>query len=172
MVKKISNNKSKSEGKYKALFMASRDAVMTLEPPSWKFTSGNPAAIKMFKVKNEAEFLSYEPWKLSPTIQPDGQLSAEKAKKMIEEALKEGINFFEWRHKRINGEEFLVEVLLSRVQQGNKVFLYASVRDITERKKAQEDLEKFNKIMIDRELKMEELQKELAELKNKIKNQN
>lgn len=32
-----------SEGRYKVLFESSRDAIMTLEPPNWMFTSGNPA---------------------------------------------------------------------------------------------------------------------------------
>ena len=29
---------------------------MTLEPPSWRFTSGNPATVKMFGAKNEEDF--------------------------------------------------------------------------------------------------------------------
>lgn len=141
------------EGKYRALFMASRDAVMTLEGPSWKFTSGNPATIEMFKAKNEAEFLSFEPWKLSPEFQPDGRSSDKKAKEMIEKAMREGSNFFEWTHKRLNGENFFAEVLLSRVECDESAFLHALVRDITERKKIEEKLkeqeeEKF-KIIFD-----------------------
>ena len=123
------------DDKYRALFMASRDAVMTLEGPSWKFTSGNPATIEMFKAKDEAEFLSYEPWKLSPNLQPDGHSSDKKAKEMIEKAMHDGTNFFEWTHKRLNGEIFFAEVLLSKVAHDGKMFLHAVVRDITERKK-------------------------------------
>ncbi|MFH0739872.1 MAG: PAS domain S-box protein [bacterium] len=161
------NKESTSDDKYRALFMASRDAVMTLEPPSWRFTSGNPATIKMFKAKDEAEFLSCEPWKLSPNKQPDGQPSDEKAKEMIEKAMKEGVNLFEWVHKRVDGEEFFAEVLLSRVEQGGKVFLYASVRDITERKEIQNNIEKLNKVMIGRELAMKKLKQKIAELESK-----
>ena len=80
--------------KYRHLYEKSRDAIMILEPPSWKFTAGNPAAIKMFKVKNEEEFVSCEPWKLSPERQPDGRASDEKAKEMIEKAIREGFNLF------------------------------------------------------------------------------
>jgi PAS domain S-box-containing protein len=130
----------KSEDKYRGLFVSSHDAIMTLESPTWKFTSGNPATIEMFKVKNEAEFLTYEPWKLSPEYQPDGRISDEKAKEMIETAMRKGSNFFEWTHKRANGEEFLANVLLSRVEQGEKVFVHATVRDITEQKRLEEEL--------------------------------
>ena len=125
---------------YKDLFMANRDAIMTLEPPHWRFTSGNPAAIHMFRAKDEQDFLSHEPWKLSPETQPDGQPSGEKAKAMIENAMQEGSNFFEWTHRRANGEDFFAEVLLSKVESRRGDFLHATVREITERKKLEEEV--------------------------------
>lgn len=155
-----------TEEKYLSLFMTSREALMTLVSPAWKFTSGNPAAVKMFKAKNEAELLSYGPWKLSPARQPDGQSSDKKSKAMIAKAMKEGVNLFEWVHKRITGEEFFAEVLLSKIKQAGKVFLLASVQDITEREKEKTALEKMNKLMVDRELKMIELKNEINKLKN------
>jgi len=132
-----------SEDRYKAIFLASRDAIMTLEPPSWRFTSGNPATIEMFRTKNEGNFLTYEPWRLSPEFQPDGRDSVTKAKDMIEKAMQEGSNFFEWMHRRADGEDFFAEVLLSRVEQGGKAFLHAVVRDITERKKLEEKIKGY-----------------------------
>jgi PAS domain S-box-containing protein len=168
-LKIVPGSNKNSEEKYRRLFMFSRDAVMTLEPPSWTFTSGNPTAIKMFNAKNEAEFLSYEPWRLSPKIQPDKQPSATKARAMIGIALKKGVNLFEWVHKRIDGEEFYAEVLLSKVEQGGKIFLFASVRDITERKKIQDTLERLNHLMVGRELKMIELKRHITELSGKNK---
>jgi len=138
----------RSEEKYRSLFESSRDAIMTLEPPSWRFTTGNPAAIEMFKAKNEDEFVSCEPWKLSPQRQPDGRASDEKAKEMIEKAMREGSNFFEWTHKRISGEEFPATVLLSRMEQDEKTFLQATVSDITERKEMQEKLLVSEKLIV------------------------
>ena len=132
-----------SADRYKALFLSSRDAIMTLEPPDWRFTSGNPATIKMFAVKSEGDFLLHDPWTLSPELQPDGRQSMEKAKAMIDQAMSQGLNLFEWTHKRANGEEFPAEVLLSKVEQGKKIFLHALVRDITERKKMEEKLKEF-----------------------------
>lgn len=129
------------EGRYRSLFNASRDAIMTIEPPSWKFTSGNPAAIIMFRAKDEQDFLSYEPWRLSPPLQPDGKKSIDKAKEMIEQAMRDGSNFFEWVHRRLDGEDFFADVLLSKVEYEDKTFLHALVRDITERKKAEKLLE-------------------------------
>lgn len=77
-----------SEKKYRGLFESSRDAIVTAEPPSWRFASGNPAAVKMFGAKSEKEFISFNPWELSPKRQPDGRDSVEKAKDMLETAIR------------------------------------------------------------------------------------
>jgi PAS domain S-box-containing protein len=134
-----------SETRYRNLFKSSHDAMMTLEPPSWKFTTGNPATVQMFLARDEAEFTSREPWSLSPELQPDGRDSGDKAKEMIETAMRDGTNFFEWTHKRLNGEDFPATVLLSKVELAGKVFLQATVRDITEQKRAEEALRQANK---------------------------
>lgn len=124
-----------TEDKYHSLFSEARDAIMTLEPPTWRFTDGNPATLKMFKAKNQAEFVACEPWRLSPKRQPDGRLSSEKAKEMIEK----GSNFFEWVHKRLNGEEFFANVRLSKLERGKNSFLHAEVRDISEDKRIENE---------------------------------
>jgi PAS domain S-box-containing protein len=59
---------------------------------------------------------------------------------MIEKAMKEGSNFFEWTHKRYKGEDFPATVLLSRVELKGRKFLQATVRDISKEKKAQEEI--------------------------------
>jgi PAS domain S-box-containing protein len=129
-----------NEEKYRNIFESSRDAFMILAPPTWRFTAANPATVEMFGAKNEEEIKANEPWKLSPVRQPDGRLSAEKAREMIDAAMREGSQFFEWTHRRLGGEEFLANVLLSRMQSAGKVFLQATVRDVTERRQAEEQL--------------------------------
>ena len=128
----------KSEEKYRGLFESSRDAFMTVELPSGRFSAGNAAALKMFGMKDEAELISHGPWELSPERQPDGRASVEKAGEFNETALRDGSCFFEWMHRRMGGEEFPADVLLTRTEQGGKMILHAAVRDITERKRAEE----------------------------------
>jgi len=129
-----------SEKKFKTLYDSAKDAIMILEPPTWKFTSGNPSTIQMFKAKNEKDFTSQPPWQYSPKRQPDGKLSSTKAREMITAAMKKGTIFFEWTHKRLNGEEFAATVLLTRMKLHNKLILQATVRDITERKDAESSI--------------------------------
>ena len=129
--KKAASTIMQSEERYRSLFETSHNAIMTLSPPDWRFTSGNSAMLETFGLEDETQFLSLQPWQLSPEFQPDGQLSAKKAREMIEIAVEKGSNFFPWTHKRFDGEEFSATVQLKRVDLGDKFFLQATVRDVT-----------------------------------------
>ena len=59
---------------------------------------------------------------------------------MFETALREGAHMFEWQHMRADCTEFPADVLLTKVTRGTKVLIYASVRDITERKRAEQQI--------------------------------
>lgn len=171
------------EKKYKSLFDFSEEAMMTLYPPDWRFSDGNPATLKMFGINSDEEFKKITPSDVSPEYQPDGVSSSQKAKEMIDLALEKGQNYFEWTHKKIDGPDFLTTVLLTKVETDNKVYLWAVVRDISkdreseendiklnnEIKKALNESERSNKLMIGRELEMIKLKKEILELKNSTK---
>lgn len=164
-----------AQEKYKILFESSRDAIMTLDPPSWNFTSGNPATIKMFDCDGEQDFISHAPWQYSPHEQPDGQLSDLKAKEMILKAMETGSNFFQWTHRRKNGEDFPATILLTRVTVGDKTFLQATVRDITEQKQAEDELKKkieqmefMGRVNLKRYKKMIQMQKKIIDLKKRL----
>jgi PAS domain S-box-containing protein len=83
-----------SEVKYRNLFECTRDAIMILEPSSGRFISANAGAVKLFGTKDEADFISREPWDYSPERQPDGRASVEKAQEIIETATRVGSQFF------------------------------------------------------------------------------
>ena len=130
----------KSEERYRVLFTSSRDALLTLEPPAWKFTSINPVGLEMFRAPDSEGFLKMGPEELSPRFQPDGRTSQEAAKAIIKAALREGSHHFEWRHRRLNGEEFPASVLLTRVDLAGRILLQATVRDITERVRLEQEV--------------------------------
>ncbi|MDD5209583.1 MAG: PAS domain S-box protein [Elusimicrobiales bacterium] len=138
--KRLENILKINEEKYRALFETSRDALMILEPPHWKFGQANKATLKMFGAPDEKRFLKLTPWAISPRKQPDGSVSAEKAKEMLKIALKTGSNYFQWEHKRLYGPVFSAEVLLTRVDIGDKQIIQASIRDISARKRIEEQL--------------------------------
>jgi two-component system, NtrC family, sensor kinase len=129
-----------SEWKYRSLFESSHDAIMTLEPPGWRFTDGNPATLAMFHAKSLEDFVSHGPDDLSPERQPGGRPSADAAKEFIQTAMREGSAYFEWTHKRLDGQEFPVTVLLARMHWGGRQFLQATVRDLSEQKRIEIEL--------------------------------
>ncbi|MDD5236086.1 MAG: PAS domain S-box protein, partial [Candidatus Omnitrophica bacterium] len=145
--KKAQEILKESEERYRLLFESSRDALMVIMSPEWKFTRANQATLSMFLAKNESEFLNLGPWEVSPQYQPDGRLSSDKAKEMIETAVQKGSYFFEWTHQRLNGEPFPAEVLLTRMELGGQTLVQATVRDISERKKADEINQRFTSIV-------------------------
>ncbi|GAH45925.1 unnamed protein product, partial [marine sediment metagenome] len=52
----------------------------------------------------------------------------------------EGSHLFEWTHRRLDGKDFPASVLLTRMELDGQVQLQATVRDITEQKRATEAL--------------------------------
>jgi two-component system sensor histidine kinase/response regulator len=128
-----------SEMKYRTLYDSSRDAIM-LATPEEGFFSGNPAAVELFGCRSEEEFTACTPADLSPEHQPDGVLSTVKAQQMMAIAMEEGSHLFEWTHKRVDGSEFYATVLLTRMEIEGKRVLQATVRDVTDEKRAAEAL--------------------------------
>lgn len=133
IVRDITKRKQEVE-KYKVLFELSSDALMILSEKG--FIDCNKAALDIFKITSKEDFLLTHPWELSPSRQPDGKSSEEKAKQMIEQAYQKGSNRFEWTHRRKNGADFYTEVLLTKTTIENKEVIQVRVTDITELKNA------------------------------------
>ena len=136
----VNRERRNAEVRHRRLFESTRDAIITLAPPHWTFAALNPAAARLFGARTAEQLLSQSPWAASPERQPDGRLSAEKSREMILTATREGSHSFEWTHRRMNGEEFAADVLLTRVQDGDDAILHATVRDVTESKRIEEAL--------------------------------
>lgn len=124
------------EEKLSVIFQYSTDAHLLLDETG--IVDCNEAAVKMLKCKNKSELLSIHPARFSPEYQPDGRLSSEKSVEMDRLAYENGYNRFEWIHKRMDGEEFPVEVTLNPVLISNKKVLLVVWHDITHRKRAEE----------------------------------
>lgn len=121
-----------SELRHRTLFETSTDAQLTLTAHSWTVSVGNPAMIKLFGARDEADFKSRGPMELSPERQPDGCLSVEKAKLMKETAIRDGSNYFEWTHKDLSGREFPAYVKIVRIEIDQQTQLHVTVQDLTD----------------------------------------
>jgi len=132
-----------SEERYRLLFEQSRDALMIVAPPDWRFIAGNPAMVELFGADSVDALLTRGPAELSPEFQPDGRLSGELARDMLETALREGSCFGEWVHRRLDGREIPCTVLLTRTEIAGKLVVQGTVRDISLQKAQQRQLERI-----------------------------
>ncbi|MBU1241304.1 GAF domain-containing protein, partial [Myxococcota bacterium] len=105
-----------SEEQYRNLFAYSSDAIVTLRPPDWHFGSCNPATVRLFNVRDEADFISRTLWEYSPLEQPDGVRSMARAHQIIELAMRNGNHFTKWQHRCPDGREFPATILLTRME--------------------------------------------------------
>ena len=141
----------RSQAKYRTLYDSTHDAVMLLDRDG--FFDCNQATLATFGCASRDEFCSQHPADLSPLFQPGGVASITLADQHIQQAMAEGSLRFEWLHVRRNrgpkGDsvddpnpftEFHAEVLLSALQLDGKTVLQAVVRDISDRKRAEQAL--------------------------------
>jgi len=129
---------------YRELFERSADANLVIDGDT--FVDCNEATVKMLRYANRDELLQTHPSELSPEFQPDGRISFEKANDMMALAFARGSHRFEWNHLRADGEVFPVEVLLTSVPLRNRNVLHVVWREITERKRLEEELRHAQKM--------------------------
>jgi PAS domain S-box-containing protein len=133
-----------NEEKYRMFFENSSDAMLIIK--DGVFIDCNAAAIKMLQYDKKEDLLNTHPSDLSPEYQPDGKKSDDKAKELIETTLANGANFFEWEHKQKGGEVFPVEVSLTAISFAGETILHTILRDISQRRKAENEVLKMQKL--------------------------
>jgi len=126
-----------SELKHRMLFEAAGDAIFLMRGE--RFIECNPRTLAMFGCTRD-EIIGAPPYAFSPPNQPNGRPSVECARGWILKAQTEGPQAFEWLHCRRDGTPFFAEVSLNRLELGGEVLIQAIVRDICDRKRAEERL--------------------------------
>jgi len=112
------------------------------------FVDCNQAAVQMLRYNSKDDLLSLSPSDLSPAQQPDGSSSSAKITQMIAIALEKGSHRFEWQARRSDQSEFPVEVLLTAIPLDDRQILHTVWRDITRRKRAEQELSKSSEALI------------------------
>ena len=127
-----------ANAKFRVLFEHSSDAHLIFDETG--IIDCNRAAVMMLRCADKAQVLKLHPAVLSPEHQPDGRRSLEKNIEMDRLAYTSGFHRFEWVHRRMTGEDFLVEVTLTPVDLPSGRALLVVWHELTEIKRREAEL--------------------------------
>jgi PAS domain S-box-containing protein len=158
-----------SETKFRAVFENSVDAIGVSKTGLHTFV--NPAYLALFGYADNAELAG----------KPILDLIAPSHREQVLENVRRRASgqptpaVYETRGLRKDGSEFDMDVHVSTYELNGEVYTVPIIRDITERRQAddalkrrKDELERFERLTIGRELKMVELKKRISELETNL----
>ncbi|MBO6795140.1 MAG: PAS domain S-box protein [Balneolaceae bacterium] len=161
---------SNNEAKYRQLFDCANDAIVVLENNA--FVDVNNKACEYFRLLKK-ELIGKSPGELSPEFQPDGSRSSEKSIEYVQAAFDGNSKPFEWQHLTGNGDIMEFSIILNVVELDNKKYIQGILRDITEEKSIQRELEKYRynleELVQQKTEDLEAANQELRETNNELK---
>ncbi len=132
-----------SEQRFRQLFEETQQPTLLFE--DGRFIAANRATLSLLRMDDLSQVIGRTPAELSPVVQPDGRPSAEQAAELIGRAFEQGSLTFEWEHLRADGEPVCVQALLTVIRVGDKPLLHGVWNDITEKKRAEAELERYRR---------------------------
>lgn len=127
-----------NEEVFRLLFEKSGDANLLME--NGCFIDCNEAALKILGCTDKSQIMNLSLADVSPPKQPDGSLSQERVQAEAARALQQGTNRFDWLHQGFDGELRYLDVILTPISLKGKRLLYVTWRDISQRRKTEQDL--------------------------------
>ena len=159
-----------SETRFRRLFEAAKEGILILDAATGTIIEVNPFLIEVLGYSRE-ELLGKELWEIG--LLRDIIASKES---FLELQSKEYIRYDDLPLRTKDGHKIGVEFISNVYTVNHEKVVQCSIRDVTERKQMQDelkekmqDLERFAKFAVDRELKMEELEKKIKELEERLK---
>jgi PAS domain S-box-containing protein len=130
-------NLQESQAKFKMLFESTTDGIFLMKDDI--FVDCNSSATAIFET-TEDELIGESPEKFSPLYQPNRKKSTDFFRDKIHAALHDIPQLFEFTFISAKGRQFVAEINLNAITLKENRFIQAILRDITERKQAEQEL--------------------------------
>lgn len=156
------------EERYRALFQETTDSIFIHDMTGKLVEVNNSACERLGYSRDEM---------LAKSVKDiDSPEYAALVQVRIAKLIRDKSLMFDSAHVTRDGKIIPVEISSQVIEYNGRPAIFSIARDVTERKRIEEDLrgkihdlEVFNKISVDRELKMVELKKKIEELERKVK---
>jgi PAS domain S-box-containing protein len=126
----------------RAVMRAAGDGIFVMR--EGLVVDANEAAATIFKAGSAGALIGRHVSHLSPTYQPGGELSERRAREITRAVIAQGGHRFTWVARRLCGEEFHAEIGMNGFELRGRRYLVCIVRDITERKQAEDQIRALN----------------------------
>lgn len=141
----VESSLREKEKKFRGLFHHAPDGYLLMEGrEQMRVIACNKAAEIMLRGAAD-KIIGLTPADLSPMRQPSGELSTDAEQWRIQRKGEEETYNFEWLHKRLDESEFWAQVMITIMPIGDNETTIVSLREITEKKRAEEKAEALAK---------------------------
>ena len=135
---------SQNEEQYRSIFNATGDAMFIHDADSGKILATNDRVGPMFGY-NDTELP--EDLNISQISSGKPPYTQDNANQLIQEAVSKGSQMFTWQCANADGSLFWVEVALTHASIAGESRVIAAVRDISERKESEAEMERMRSLM-------------------------
>jgi PAS domain S-box-containing protein len=122
------------EERFRAFFEQASDAFFVCDERG--ILDCNEAALRMLRCDDKTRLIGRALSDFSPELQPDGVPSVEKREVVTEVYTRQGRHRFDWLQRRVDGEEFPVEVYVTRIPVRGRAHWLVTWHDLSEREEA------------------------------------
>ena len=121
-----------SQQRFTTLFEHSPEPMWILD--DGRFVDCNSAAVRKLGYGDKAATLMRRPSDISPEFQPDGELSAGKFERILQQVARGHPQRFEWLHLKADGSAFMADVSLAPAILNGRSVVLCAWYDITQQK--------------------------------------